>query len=624
MNKTETSYRCLFFVGVSIKLFFAIIIAKIFNWRIYCFDDSKRSFQFKILQKMDARGWIVRITEQHHAFYDSHTLAIETAERLVDENSDDNVFQLLRKLYNNKETDLVFKKTIAKHLSLLTSINHYILNNHEVIEPTLFISNKYRNSIQINQGIIDQSITVKYEIYLGDIKLKVIWLLVLLGYILHILAQPFLKKNTDKKFKYAISVPFPWATKFKGAREFTFLVDDDIVKKNETVFLIEYPETKEFYQRYSAAGYNLREATGLRKWKNLFRKTDLKIHYEYQIIFRLFMARKKDVYIYESLVYLLTTRISWLANASNIPFSNYIYFNKEGENQIAANIILKGKSIMVHAYSQFVGGAYQVCGRDSYLDKRNIHWSFLNPNYYYLNNHAMMDSMLLHHHSGVEYKVIGNIFSEKIHEFRQSGVKAKFIDNSILQNKKVVTIFDTTYISVSKFYSNYEEAVRFLEDVINLAKSYSSCIFLFKPSKNQSFFIDSYWAEAKGSRILKLRQEFDQLSNAFMLSDCDDVIDVISVSDVVFTNCFSSPTTDALLARVPAFWYQAKTDVSFSVYNTVPGLVIYGYKNLCAQVNHMLQDNYSLNVLSNPQFIHLVGDSEKKALTTLRLVLTDD
>ena len=150
-----------------------------------------------------------------------------------------------------------------------------------------------------------------------------------------------------------------------------------------------------------------------------------------------------------------------------------------------------------------------------------------------------------------------------------------------------------------------------------------NCTFLFKPSKDSSFFLVSYWADEKGVDIVQLRHKFDQLSNAFMLSDSDDIIDVISVSDVVFTNSFSSPTTDALLARVPAFWYQAKTDVSFSIYNKVPGLVVNGYEDLYAQVNEMLQDDYSLDILDNPDLIHLVGNSKKKGMTSLRLALSN-
>ncbi len=173
-----------------------------------------------------------------------------------------------------------------------------------------------------------------------------------------------------------------------------------------------------------------------------------------------------------------------------------------------------------------------------------------------------------------------------------------------------------------KVFSTYEEAQYFLKDVIRLVKSMPDYSFLFKPSKGNSFFFEGYWASEKWSDIIQLRHKFDLLSNTCMLSDSADTVDVISISDVVITNSFSSPTTDALLAGVPAFWYQAKTDVSFSVYNKIPGLVVNSYEDLNAQVNEMLQDDYSLDVLNNPDFIHLVGNSKKTGITSLRLALS--
>ncbi len=626
MVKDSSTVRNFFFVGISLKLFLFLLLARFFNWRIHVFDNSSRPFQFKILQKMHKRQWITRITEQHHAFYNSHSVAIELADRIFNQISDSVVIQLASELYKNKETDLVFKKTIAKHLSLLTSISQYIVNNQKTIDPTLFISEKYRKILQGNPEVLDASITVKYGLYWVGVKLKATWLAMVLGYLLHLLVQPFCKKNTDEKtFKYAISIPFSWATKFKGAREFTFLIDDKIIKKNETVFLVEYPESKEFYQRYSSAGYNLREATKIQQVKNLFSVSNLDARHDSSKIVSLLMAYKEDFFIYEALVFLLISRISWSVITAKTLFKNYIYFNKEGETQIAVNIFLKEKYIAVHAYSQFIGGPYQVWSDNSVFDKRNVHWSFLNPDYYYLNNQAMINSMRLQHHSAVEYKDIGNIFSEKIIEIKGNPeyIKDIKLQKNIREKKKVVSIFDTTYIGVSKFYSNYDEAQYFLKDAIRLAESMPNCTFLFKPSKDSSFFLVSYWADEKGVNILRLRHKFDQLSNAFMLSDSDDVIDVISVSDVVFTNSFSSPTADALLARVPAFWYQAKTDISFSIYNKVPGLVVNGYEDLNAQVNEMLQDDYSLDILDNPDLIHLVGNSKKKGMTSLRLALSN-
>jgi len=122
----------------------------------------------------------------------------------------------------------------------------------------------------------------------------------------------------------------------------------------------------------------------------------------------------------------------------------------------------------------------------------------------------------------------------------------------------------------------------------------------------------SFWAGEKGIDIIQLREKFNQLPNAIILSDNADVVDIISLSDVVFTNCFSSPTADALMANVPAFWYQSKTDISFSPYNKIAGLVINGFENLNTCVNKMLKSDYDLNFLKNPEFIYLVGDSSKK------------
>jgi polysaccharide biosynthesis PFTS motif protein len=506
---------------------------------------------------------------------------------------------------------------------LLTSINQYILNNKKIKSPTIFISKRYRKIIQGNSELFDTRINVKFEPYWGVLKLKAIWFAIVFGYTLHLLIQPFCRKTTNKKiFKYAISIPWSWAVKFKGARDFPFLVDDNSIKNNETVFLVEYQESNEFYQKYSNAGYNLRQATNVRQIRNLFSTSNLDTRHEFPKIIRLLKANKEDFFIYEAIASMLISRISWSIITSKIKFKNYIYYNKEAATQIAANIFLKKKNISVHAYSQFIGGPYQVSGKNSIYDKRNIHWSFLNPNYFYLNNQAMLDSMHLHYHGSVIFKNIGNIFSEKILEIKRNikSIKEIKLNFNIQNQHKVISIFDTTYVNISKAYSNYDEAQYFLKDIIKLAKSMPNHTFLLKPSKDNSFFLpkSSFWAGEKGIDIIQLREKFNQLPNAIILSDNADVVDIISLSDVVFTNCFSSPTADALMANVPAFWYQSKTDISFSPYNKIAGLVINGFENLNTCVNKMLKSDYDLNFLKNPEFIYLVGDSSKKALTLLR------
>ena len=623
MTSNGIPYKSIFFVDISLKFFWVSLLARFFNWRIYVFDTRKNFSKSTLLKRMHERKWIVRVLEHHSIpFGRSHSIAIKLADKIINESFNSAATQIAKKICKSTEVDLIFKKNLAEHLSFLTSINQYVVNNKKIKDPVLFVEKKYCKVLRENPEILDPTISVRYRFYWGKIKLWVVWLMVAFGYLLNLLIQPFHKKNIVKKtFKYAISISTPWVTKFKGSREFIFLVDNEIIKKDEVVFLVEYPESKEFYQYYSDDGYNLIEALSVQKISNLFRKSTLRVRDDFFKVVSLLIARKQDFFVYEALISLLFHRMSWSIIVAQTSFQNYIYFNKEGKSQNAINIFLKQKKIITHAYSQFIGGPYQVCGNDSIFDELKVNYSFLNPDYYYLNNQAMVSSMKLHYQDTVQHKNIGNIFSEKIIEIRNNNHYIEQLRGqyNIENSKKVVSIFDTSYIEIDKLYSTYDEAQYFLKDVIKLAKSMPECMFLFKPSIKDILFLKGYWSDKKASKMVQLRHEFGQLENATMLQDADDVIDIISVSNVVFTNSFSSPTADALLARVPAFWYQAKTDVSFSIYNKVPGLVVNGYEDLNAQVNEMLQDDYSTDILDNSDFIHLVGDTDEKALTSLRL-----
>jgi len=627
MKKNKPNKKIFFFNGVSLKLIWILLLTRFFSYNIYVFDISRRKIELKLLQKLHKLKLITRITDHNTIPFDNtHSSAIDLSNKIINKHSNNSPIQLARILFNSSETDLVFKKVLVDSLCLVKAINFYIINNVKNVNATLFISNKYSKIIKENPKIMDSSICIKYTFDLHNLRLKLQWFALTLSYFLHLFVQPLYRNSkSKKKFKYAISVPFPWAAKFKGGREFTLLIDNKKIKKDDSVFLVEYKEKKDFYDHYKSQGYFIKKAQTIKTLWDLFKQSNLKIQNDFWIIAKLLICLKRDSYIYESLIVLLSSRISWAIISNDNIFKNYIYFNKEGSSQISTNILLKSRGIKTHAYSQFIGGMYQVCGQSSIFDKRNILWSFLNPNYYYLNNQAMIDSMALHHQERVSYRNIGNIFSEKIVEIRKKSKYTNILKKNygVKSSEKIISIFDTSYVQLKNIYSNYDEAQYFLKDVIRLAKTMPNYIFLFKPSKDNSYFLSSYWADEKGKNIIKLRNEFDQLSNAFMLSDKDDVIDIISLSKIVFTNSFSSPTADALMARVPAFWYQAKTDVSFSVYNKVPGLIVNGYEDLSIQVNKMLQDDYPVDIFNNFDFMHLVGDLKKSGLTSLRVELSN-
>jgi len=105
------------------------------------------------------------------------------------------------------------------------------------------------------------------------------------------------------------------------------------------------------------------------------------------------------------LLSLLLSRICWFISWAKTLFD--IYFYKQGPSLIATNIFLRNNSDNTFLFS-ICWRALSSFSTTSVLVERNIIWSFLNTDYYYLNNQAMLDSRQIHNHSEVQYLSIGN------------------------------------------------------------------------------------------------------------------------------------------------------------------------------------------------------------------------
>jgi len=615
-----------FFIGTSISLVIHALFSRIFKYKVVLYQIEGTSDKLiNFFQKLEQGGYLSIINRNDCINPNSHTLTISITNKIVKQFKSSNKYKALNAFVKNDEVELILKRVISSNLFHFVSLVKYIKQNR-INNSLVFLKKNYSNIYSSYLKEIDQEVKYRFFGLKFNIAVKAKFYSALLFCIIHIVSQKISNKKITadpKNFKYAISVPHKWAAKFDGPREFTFLVDNHILKKEDAVFLIEYPENSSFYKKFSKKGFCLLNASNGFRLAKIFKPNCLISMQDFRNIFRLILLAKKENYLYETLTNFLLQKFIWGSILSEINFKNYIYFNKESKSQISLNILLKSQKIKSHCYCQFIGGPYQLTSEKSPFDKRNIYWAYLNPDFFYVNNKAMKDSFSHHSHMNVKYKVIGNIFSEKIIDIRNNKnmlerLVAKFSAKGF---EKIIGIFDTSYTDSKEFYSNFEEAISFLEDIINLSKSNPDSLFLLKPSKPDNFFLEGFWSGKNGYEIVALRSKFNKLSNAFILSDSSDVVELISISDVVFTHCFSSPTADAILANIPSFWYQSRNDVSYSPYNEIPGLVIFGLDNLHSMMHDIKNKNFNLDY-SNQQLIELVGDSKKSALSDLRKELT--
>lgn len=621
------------------------VVGHMLGWEMAAFDTDLKLRQKRFVGFVIERGWVQRVVAHHYAFGISHTRAIEAAELIVDRMSDHPALKTMVGLYGDDEVLLVFKKALAEELVVLTSMQAYL---HRVSASSMtsvwLMPGRYCALMNLLKGYgIDDSFPSTVKVVGKGIGSRFVsllaglagWVLVLGGYFVHLLAQWVRKPCVAKDhLKYGISLPSPWFEKFRGGpREFTFLIDDKILHRDDAAFLIEYPNSKSFYDTYQDQGYHLFPAIRPGKLSHLFEASMLNAGDELRYLPALLLYSWRSSFIREAVGCMLVTRLTWGRMLARVRFDHYVYCNKESKGQVAANIFFRKNKIMSWNYSQFVGGPYQVDGPNTPFDSRNVYWSFLNSDYSMLNCEAMVESMRKQHQTVRHYNIIGNIFAEMIDRADVKHLRSRFglaggEGSGQQRASKVAAVFDTSYVDVESSYSCFEEAASFLDDCIKLAGERPEVTFLFKPSKDNAYFIapDGIWSSPiKGGVVVKLRALLASLPNVVFLQDSDDPVEVIAVSDVVITNCFSSPTADAVSAGIPAFWYDAKESVRGYPLDQVQGLVAHGYHELVRQFDAALSGPGFLKQLNDQAlFRNMVNDfSDYRALNRLRRVLLE-
>ncbi len=571
--------------------------------KVYVFDHPLSLRKNRIARYLLDTNCMTRIGAVNYPIGVSHTEAIQVASSIINHGFEKKIIKIFSGLVSEENAGLVFQRILAEALLEITTVRNYFSLSELKGKNTVFVPSRAWRLVDLaaNHGF---DISISKEIYtlgagripalISDILNWIKLLGVISLYFFHFLQQKVVPKRCREKiqsYSYGISVPSAWAAKFLGSRRFDFLADGKTIKLDECVFLIEYQAPQDFYSTYRKSGHNLKRVQKANSILALFKRRALNICWTNlkSVLSITFFSLRPD-YLSRAAVVLLAERLKWALTLTDCNFEKYVYFNKEGASQIAANCYFKSRKIISCNFLHFIGGPYQFSYPGTKFDSRNVIWSFLNSDYYFVPNRIILESMRSQYQNVREYQVTGNIFAEMIRQpSRQPASKKRLTEN------KTVAIFDTTYVDLPSHWSNLQEAEAFLKDITRLALRYQNIYFLFKPSKGDARFLDvkNPWYNRKTSpNIPKLRSNLAQLSNVQMLDDSADTVDIIRSADLVLTHAFSTPTADALAAGKRAFWYESSNKLRGHIYDSISGLFIHGYAELEAAFtsNHNILD----------------------------------
>lgn len=619
---------------------------------VYIFELSGYMRRFKSVREAIRDGRVTLIYV--YAAPGVGRYAIDKADGLVERMKGNGVVKLTCDLYANPQAVRIYKKAVVEPLFNARFITYYLdrLLNEGAAENIRFFPQHYTATAQIlkRYGLIDEQMTLNTKVSLHPIlidpfvaKLQSIlsflkWVVPLTAISLLQVAMTRIAPPLLPREHAALgwSINSPWLIKFKGGRRYDFIIDEDKIKSEDIAYLVEFPLPEDFIAEQTRLG---------RRFFSYFHKSMLKDITHKNILgddaFPLFFTLLKGLpQVLAAPVFLsaysaaLSQLLYWNVLLRRISIGKYVYTNNESPAQIATDILLQAKGVDVWRYSLAIGGPYLFYTEGGRYDDACHEFSFINTENWMFPNEAVRDSYASHNQNVGHAVVIGNYFAELIIKSMESGsYNEAFLElfpGKVPGTNPIIAIFDTTYIDSEDCQTSMEDGIRFLEDFIAVATRMPDTLFVFKPSKPYIKVVDPafiFVSPNVGQRLLDIRSDFGALPNVALVADKTDPTELIAMSEVVVTHCFSSPTADALASRKKAFWYEPYDKNVGTIMDKCSGLTVRGRERLEEKLKQLApfgatQDRTPNNDAMYKRCIDPFMDG--KALDRMRTMLSTD
>ena len=544
----------------------------------------------------------------------------------------------LKSIISEKDSKNIIRKEYAKLFLEYYSINNLVRNNCLLFQSDFItkkrILEKIKNKkLNFTFKIFKISFIVSFiETIFDFIKWKFVAFFYFLIKISTFIILNFFGKKLEKKiFKFAIPLDQEFQLKFKGKRSFDFFIDDKKFKKKNVLFLVNFNINKKWLKQKKLEGYNFHEITEINNFKNLFI-----FKHDYSFLINSLIALIKNFITikpikFEKIFYQsLNTYLNFSNLFSFFEFKNYIYTNQDSISQNVKNSILKNRNVKSWNYSSFIGGGLLTAkSKKKFKEKRDVLWSFQNSENYLAVNNDVIDYLKLHYQDTQNYYATGTLYSQFVTEYKKEFTKTELLKKIIPNNvkfskfKKIISFFDTTFISNNNCLTSYNDGIKFCENIFKLSKKYNQIYFIFKNSKNEKFYTDeqSEWAiPSEGNKLLNEWDKLKKSENIFFATDISDPSLIMSASDAVFTHCVSSTWLEALESGILSYWYETRGNFQGSIYSK---FIINGIDELDIIVEKILLNPNQLLMTQKKNITKILKYSNfnNRSLSTIRKII---
>lgn len=427
-----------------------------------------------------------------------------------------------------------------------------------------------------------------------------------------------LKSIPKKRYKvgfriYSADLAFHYAY-----RRIDFLLDGKDLNKDNTIFCVETAIDGGYREKLKKMGYNIADLPRMLNFVSIsfLLKTLIKDF----LLFWLFLFRyallAPDFFIKTSLKGMYTY-LHWKQFLERYSLDNYVVYNDYVLQHIVRNILFSraGTETWYYLHSCNFGDLFL---RDRDREKYRTHtFSYL----YYDNLicwAGVRNFMQRQSNYIGNYRHIGCLWGEHVKHMSREKVKESLgfnVKGNSAADGLVIGVFDTTF---GEFLPhNCGDMVLFIEDILKLLEDLPGCLVVFKeknPMEEVDEMIIPYFQKLKDHPRCRL-----------LPGEHIESSEVIKISDLVISACFTSPTIEALASGKKAVYFDPNAKFKGSFYDRFPNMVAHSYAELKTLAEQWLykttqtEFNCYLDRYIKKE-LYMSGDG--KAITRFRELLT--
>lgn len=608
--------RTVFFEEISFFVLPVLFYYLLRGDEISIFDFDYNLKRSNWLAKLINGGRVKRIFIKPNS--KEHGDAIDATDEIFEKMAGKALPKAISTLYQDIETDLIFKKEMVGDVFRCIYINRYLrfleddsdnpINRLLIGSISWKYANYFREYCPERLSSLRNVVTPRWTFVFRWLTYYSNWakyFLASIAFVLFSMTWAIFGKagktlSRKKEFDFVFTIEQAFQTKFEGVRGFDFLLDGDRINKNNTLFLISPFAKKEWIDTHSSNGFQFVRTDYVFRLTNLTGSgyTCLTLEQLLSLLKVLIFPSTVTISFLSAFIKSILAYIKCSALVASFSFKAYIYTNNESSSQIATNIFFRKNGITSWCYLMFLVGGYPRSKSErDFTDHRNILWSFINPDYVIGMNEDVMRYFRLHRQGVRNYCIVGSLYSEMVMKSMSVLSREVFLEEHFHgvspKDKKICSFFDTTFVEEKDAFASFDDCLAFYSDIAKLLASNANLLVIIKPSKNESFYVapNGQWSSPeKGEEIIRSIESLKQDARVFFAGDAGDIPSIMAVSDIIVTHCMSSTTAEALGAGKKAIWYESGMKHKGLLYDHVPGLVIHGYADLEKRLNCLLNE----------------------------------